>query len=72
MPRESKVGVIQTGHGGRCRQAARDAGMSGGGWREAGAGDVQVDGASRRERMWGAGAIQMSCDVKRYLWGAVV
>ena len=42
---------------------------SGGGWREAGAGDVHVDGASLWEKGWGAGAIERGYNVKLDLWG---
>ena len=44
-----------TGTAGRRRHAPRGAETSGGGRRVAGAGDVQVGGDLRRERMWGAG-----------------
>ena len=42
-------------NGGRRRHTERGAGTSGGGWRVAGAGDVQVGGVSHQERRWGAG-----------------
>ena len=47
-------GENRHGNGSRRRQAARGAEMSGGRWRVAGVGDVQVDSALRQERMWGA------------------
>ena len=42
---------------------------SDGGWREAGAGDVHVDGASLWEKGWGAGAIERGYAAERYWWG---
>ena len=42
-----------------------------GGWRVAGAGDVQVDGALRWERRWGVGSSDRGNDNKRYGWGPV-
>ena len=47
-----------TRNGGRCRHVARDAGTSDGEWRVAGAGNVQVGGASHQERRWRAGETQ--------------
>ena len=44
------------GRGGRLRYMAWGVDTSGRGWRVAGAGDIQVVGALRRERRWGAGA----------------
>ena len=41
--------------GGISRHAARGAEMSGGGWRVAGVGNVQVDRVPRQERKWGVG-----------------
>ena len=45
------------GHGIQQQTQAHNAGhrASGGGWRVAGVGDVQVDGVTIRERKWGAG-----------------
>ena len=54
------------GHGGRLRHVAWDAEMSGRGGRQAGAGDVQVDSAARREIRWGAGAREGGYDIKFY------
>ena len=51
-----------TGNGGRCRHTTWGAGKSGGGWWMAGAGNVQVGGASHQERMWGAGEEQEGLD----------
>ena len=48
-------GLTVTGNGGRRRYAVQCADTSKGGWRVAGAGDVQVGGALYRERSWGAG-----------------
>ena len=41
-----------TGHGRRRRHAAQGAETSGGGLNVEGVGDVQADGALRRERRW--------------------
>ena len=43
------------GNGGRCRHVAQGAGAISGGWRVAGACDVQVGGALHLERRWGVG-----------------
>ena len=59
-------GHTVTGNGGRRRHADRGAEISVGGWRVVGAGDVQVDGASLRERRWGAGARERGYDRKHY------
>ena len=40
------------GHGCRRRHAVWGAEKSGGGWQVAGAGNIQVDGASHQERRW--------------------
>ena len=48
-------GCTVTGNGDRRRHAARGAYTSGGGWQVAGAGNVQVGGTSRKERMWKSG-----------------
>ena len=45
-----------TRNGDRRRHAARGTRKSGGACQVAGAGDVQVGGASHQERRWGAGA----------------
>ena len=55
-------GWLVMGNDSRCRHAARDADTSGGGWRLAGASDVQVGGALRRERKWGAGVTECERD----------
>ena len=49
-PREAKGGQTYARNGGRHRDMTRGADTSGGGWRVAGVGDVQVDGAPRWER----------------------
>ena len=54
-PRVEKGGANRHGNDSRCRHAARGVGTSGGGWRAVGVGDVQMGGASHRERRWGAG-----------------
>ena len=55
-PRAAKGGANRHRNSSRLRHAARGAGISGVGWRAAaGAGDVQVGGASHQERRWGAG-----------------
>ena len=57
-----------TGHGGRCRHAERVAETSGRGWRVAGVGNVQVDGALRQEKGWGSGASKRDSGNGSYLW----
>ena len=37
-----------------------------------GVGDVQVDGASRRERIWRAGEIERGHNNEHYWWGRAV
>ena len=54
-PRAEKWGVNLHGKASRHRHVTQGAGTSGGGWRAAGAGNVQVGGALHRERRWGAG-----------------
>ena len=50
-------GWVQShGNSGRHSQTVRGAERSSGGWRLTGAGNVQVGGASCRERIWVAGA----------------
>ena len=49
---------MDAGNGGRRRHAARGADASGGGWRVAGVGNVQVDGAPHRGRRWVEGATE--------------
>ena len=56
-------------NGGRRRNAARSAEMNGGGWRGAGAGDVQVGGASHRERRWGLGVNERALTMNGCGWG---
>ena len=53
-----------TGHGDICRHAALGAETSSGGWWLVGAGNVQVDDASCRERRWGAVAKERGYDNK--------
>ena len=45
-------GGAVTGNDGICRHAVRGAEMIGGGWRVAGAGDVQVDRSLGRDSRW--------------------
>ena len=45
------------------------AGTSGGGWRAAVVGAVQVGGASHRERRWGTGEIERFLKRNGYGWG---
>ena len=42
-PSLAKEGFIYAGHGGRCMHAAWGADTSGGGWRLAGVGEVQLE-----------------------------
>ena len=70
-PRTTKGGANRHGNGSRRRHAARGAGTSGGGWRAAGAGDVNVlvCVASHQERRWGAGEIERVSNKNSYRWG---
>ena len=54
-PRAEKGGEHSHRNDDRRRHAARGAETSSGGWQVASAGDVQVGGALRWERRWGAG-----------------
>ena len=54
-PMAAKRGRTDAGNGGKHRHAAQGAETSGGGWRVAGVGEVQVDDVPRQERRWGAG-----------------
>ena len=65
----AKWGRTDTGNGDRRRHAARGAETSGGGWRVAGVGNVQVEGVPRWERRWGAGVTERCYDEKRILMG---
>ena len=58
-----------TVNGGRSRHAERGAGTSGGGWRVAGAGNVQMVSALHRERRCGAGVNERSLTMKVCGWG---
>ena len=52
-------GDNRRGKGSRCRHAARGAETSNGIWRVASVGDIQVDRAPIRERIWGAGVTEI-------------
>ena len=48
----AKGGKSDAGNSGRSRHVVQVTEMSGGGWRVAGLGKVQVDGVPCRERRW--------------------
>ena len=52
---QQRGGRKYLGNGGRFSNATRGSETSGGGWRMAGAGNVQVDSAPLWERRWGVG-----------------
>ena len=52
-----------------CRHTERGAEMSGGVWRVAGVGNVQVDGVPLQERRWVAGATERFYDYDRLIMG---
>ena len=67
--RATEGGLNWHGNGSRCRNVEQGAGTSGGGWRAAVVGAVQVGGASHRERRWGTGEIERFLKRNGYGWG---
>ena len=61
---------MNAGKDDRCRHAARGAEASGRGLQVAVVGNIQVDNAPRRERSWGAVAVERCYgDERLLLWG---
>ena len=64
-----KRGANWNGNGSKRRHEAQGVGTSGRGWQAAVADDIQVGGASHRERRWGAGKNREGFKGKRLRMG---